>query len=810
MNKLSLSGTWEMKTKSEEVVSGQIPGSVYSFLLDAGKMEDPYYRDNELHALPIMDNDFTFAHRFIVNDDLLLYPQICLRCEGLDTICQIYLNGIQVGSAFNMHRIWEFDIKNTLQPGENLLEIKFASPTQYIKEKDEAYTIKGVIGIDECMKGFPHIRKAHCMFGWDWGPRLPDAGIWREICILGFTSRIADIRIAQRHDNGKAYVKTDVFLEQADIDDDIELDIQLISPEGAVSAVKNAEFMEIPNPQLWWPRGLGQQPLYTIHVQLLKNGTCIDSAKKRIGLRTLTIVREKDEFGESFDHSVNGVRFFGMGANYIPEDNILNRTTYARTRKLLEQCAAANFNMVRVWGGGYYPPSYFYDICDELGLVVWQDFMFACANYPLDFDFEDNITAELRDNIRRLRHHASLGLWCGNNEMEMFEGWDKFRGGGITKGFYIRIYEHIFPHILREEDPDTFYWPGSPSSGGSFVEPNAFDRGDVHYWDVWFADKPFHEYRKFFFRYASEFGFQSFPCEKTIASFTLPEDRNIFSRVMEMHQRQGLSNGKIMNYLSKTFLYPTCFDTLIYASQILQAEAIKYGVEHWRRHRGRCMGSVYWQLNDIWPGASWSSIDYFGRWKALHYYAKRFYAPVMLCCHETGELTDRASVNLQPSEIKTAAHLCVTNESLSDVNCVVRWALCDAGSSVLECGDAQIHVPALSSCWLEELDFAGTDFLRNHFNYTIEIAGCETSFGSVLFTAPKHYRFEDPKLAYRIEKDVITVTSAAYAKGIEISSDDSDLILSDNYFDMEAGSVDIKILEGSPKTLKLRSIYDIK
>ncbi len=387
--------------------------------------------------------------------------------------------------------------------------------------------------------------------------------------------------------------------------------------------------------------------LYTVRAELLNGTRVLDSWEKRIGLRTMEIKRQKDSWGESFEMCVNGVSIFAMGADYIPEDNLLPRVTAERTRRLLEDCKLANYNAIRVWGGGYYPDDWFYDACDELGLVVWQDFMFACAIYELTEEFEENIRREVIDNVRRLRHHASLGLWCGNNEMEWQVDDDVYFATHKQKADYIRMYEYLIPKTLREHDPVTFYWPASPSSGGGFDEPNDPNRGDVHYWDVWHGDKPFTEYRKFFFRNASEFGFQSFPCLKTVESFTKPSDRNIFSYVMEKHQRNKSANGKIMNYMAQTFLYPTDFDTLLYASQLLQAEAVRYGVEHWRRNRGRCMGAIYWQVNDCWPVASWSSIDYYGRWKALHYMARRFYAPVLLSCEEEGTLTQTTCVNDQ-------------------------------------------------------------------------------------------------------------------------------------------------------------------
>lgn len=803
MEKLLLNGTWQMSAKGERTVSGTIPGSVYSFLLGNHIMEDPFYRENELDALKLMDRDYEFKRSFTVTRELRECGQILLHCGGLDTLCTIYINGEWIGNADNFHRTWEFDVTEYLKEGENTIEVKIASPTRYIKQEDAKYHVGGSI---HAMVGFPHLRKPHCMFGWDWGPRLPDAGIWKDICLIGMnSSRLEDLHITQEHEDGCVRVKTRV--KQSG---NAEVRITITTPEGKTLETQNDTEALIPDPQLWWPNGLGAQPLYVVAVELVEEGRVVDSAVKRIGLRTLTVVCEKDQWGESFAHCVNGISFFAMGADYIPEDNIFSRITPERTRKLLLQCRKANFNVVRVWGGGAYPSDEFFDICDELGLVVWLDFMFACANYKLDFKFEENITAEIRDNVRRIRHHASLGLWCGNNEMEMFAEQKAFDGSDITKAHYIRMFEHIIPHILKEEDPDTFYWPASPSSGGSFDAPNDPDRGDVHYWEVWHGNVPFSEYRKFFFRYASEFGFQSFPSMKTIETFTVEEDRNIFSRVMEMHQRNEGANGKIMNYLSKTYLYPNNFDTLVYASQLLQAEAIKYGVEHWRRNRGRCMGAIYWQLNDIWPVASWASIDYYGRWKALHYYAKRFFAPIMISCHEVCETTTRLAVVTEPGENISTARLSVANESRNDAEGTVYWSLRDASSRVLQSSEVKLKVPAFESVWLDELDFSDTAYLDNHLTYEFVTDSGTVSGGSVLFTAPKHYHFRNPELSCWIEGNRITVEAKAYAKSVEIDSPDSDFILSDNYFDMEAGTVTVEILEGTPKTLVLRSVYDIR
>lgn len=801
MEKFLLNGTWKMSIAGGEFMEGTIPGSVYSFLLENEKMEDPYYGDNELEALKIMDNDFLFEKTFSVPEHVKACDEILLRCNGLDTLCQIYLNGRFVGDAFNFHRVWEYDVKDLLEE-ENVLQIKIASPVKYIKEMDAK---KHFGGSPESMQGFPYLRKPHCMFGWDWGPHLPDAGIWQDIMLLGITgSRIEDFHITQDHQDG---VKVKVSVSQSR---QAEVKITMTCPDGSMVSLENGIPYEVEHPQLWWPNGLGAQPLYQVKVELVDNGKVLETQEKRIGLRTMTMERKQDQWGESFAHCVNGQTFFAMGADYIPEDNIFSRINPERTRNLLVQCKEANFNTIRVWGGGYYPTDDFFDSCDELGLVVWQDFMFSCAHYPLDFDFEENITQEIIDNVVRIRHHASLGLWCGNNEMEMFALENGFDGDVFTQAIYIRMYEHIIPHILKNYDPDTFYWPASPSSGGSFDDPNSENRGDVHYWAVWHSGVPFTEYRKYFFRYASEFGFQSFPSLKTIATFCEPEDYNIFSRKMEIHQRNDAANGRILSYLGLTYLYPTSFEALLYASQLLQADAIKYGVEHWRRNRGRCMGAIYWQLNDIWPVASWSSVDYYGRWKALHYYAKRFFAPVMISCEEVCETTTRRSVSMEPTPNVSTARLNVTNETWDTVEGTVVWSLRNSRSEVLESGEQKVTAEPFSSTWLDLQDFSDTDYLENHYTFALIVDGKEVSGGSVLFTAPKHYHFQDPKLSYKLEGNRITVTAEHYAKSVEIDCPNADIVLSDNYFDMEAGSVQVEILTGEPKDITLRSVFDIR
>ena len=806
---------WQMRQAGwEEFLPASVPGSVYHDLMQNGKMDDPFWRDNFPKALKRMDHDYEYKTEFAADKALLKSDAVLLRFEGIDTVADIFLNGEKLGHTENMHRTFEFEVKDLLKEEGNELRVLLHSPTRFIKEE---YKHNVADGSEEAMVGFANLRKTHCMFGWDWGPRLPDAGLWRPVKLLGIEkARVASDYVAQKHEDGKVTLHFDVDADVYDREALMGYTVLITDPDGKETLCKGSpEEIVIERPQLWWPNGFGAQPLYTVEVRLYAGGKQVDAWKKRIGLRTLTMHIEKDAYGESFAHEVNGVQVFAMGADYIPEDSIFPRINEARTRELLRQCKEAHFNTIRVWGGGYYPDDWFYDACDEMGLMVWQDFLFACAVYNLTDEFEDNIRAEFADNIKRLRHHASLALWCGNNEMEMFVERGLWVKTPIQKSDYVKMYEYILPKVLKELDPQTFYWPASPSSGGGFDDPNGFDRGDVHYWDVWHGNVPFTDYRRYYFRYLSEFGFQSFPSVETVKTFALPEDCNPFSYVMEKHQRNNAANGKIMNYLYQTYLYPTSFDAFVYASQLLQADAIRYGVEHFRRNRGRCMGAIYWQLNDCWPVISWASIDYCGRWKALHYAAKRFFRPLTLSCAEEGLLTQDPNINFERYEyeenaLKKGMRLCVENETMLSHTVEVTWQLRRADASVIRQGRETVTVEPLSSKWLEYEDFADADTFGDYIAYQMTENGAPAASGTALFCAPKHFRFADPQLALRVERDEIVVTAAAYARSVQILNADDTLKLSDNFFDMNAGETRVRILSGQPSGLRVRSVYDIR
>ena len=735
-----------------------------------------------------------------------------------------------------MHRTWKLDVKEFLHSGENQIRIVFRSVFKYIEAYE--YEDNKEIHYVPCggMKGNQLIRKAHCMFGWDWGPQTIDAGIFRDIYLEAYSHpRIEDVKITQVHGDNAVDVCITVAVSGDAVDkcqlrvtiqedaesvcghrtgaNDRKTETHVCKVGETVSANNNPAVLtsSIHNPKLWWPNGYGNQPLYKVQVELLdEDGTVLETITKRIGLRTLTISQEKDLWGKEFAFCVNGVKIFAMGGNYIPEDCIYSRITPEVQKYLLESCKRANFNCVRVWGGGYYPSDHFYDLCDEMGLIVWQDLMFACNVYDLTEEFEENITKEITENVKRLRHHASLALWCGNNEMEMFVK----QGTWVTKPTemrdYLFMYERIIPEVLSEYDPDTFYWPASPSSGGSFDEPNDPNRGDVHYWEVWHGNKPFSEYRKYFFRYASEFGFQSFPSVKTLETVTDdPKELNPFSYVMEKHQRNYGGNGKIAKYMQAAYRYPENFSDFVYASQLLQADGIRYGVEHYRRNRGRCMGAIYWQLNDCWPVISWSSIDYYGRWKALHYYAKRFFAPVMLSCEEQSWMTVEADMNRQHFEFEKSIRLNVTNETLDAHRVLVKWAVRKTDATILREEEQWLEVPALSAVWMDKVELPQIDCFNEYVSYEAWENDQIISQGTVIFSYPKYFHYLNPGLAVRVDGDEIVVKAEAYAKSVEIRNENDDLILEDNYFDMNAGEYRVKILDGKPDGLKVRSVYDI-
>lgn len=785
MQTCTLNGTWQLSAghRSLESVDMQIPGTVLSGLLAAGKIKDPFYRTNEDATRALFWKDYVFTRTFDVDEELLAQQHIVLVCEGLDTLAEISINGTFLAKTDNMHRTWKFQAKKLLHPGKNEIQIVFRSVLRFIE--DYPYEAHKKINYIPCgsMKGNQLLRKAHSMFGWDWGPQTIDAGIFRDIYLQGYShARIEDIRIHQQHAKNVS-VQTSITLSESVpgqklcvelSEDGADKPLQTKLCKTNADGVAAVDFV-IENPKLWWPNDYGDQPLYIVRTTLLdEDGTSLESITRRIGLRTLTISQEKDEWGNEFAFCVNGVKIFTRGGNYIPDDCLYTRITEKKLDYILESCRRAHFNCVRVWGGGYYPSDAFYDLCDEKGLIVWQDLMYSCNVYDVTDAFAENCRQETYDNVRRLRHHASLGLWCGNNEIESaWDHWGDFqKETPYLRADYIRLFEEVLPKAVQEADGETFYWHSSPSSGGCFDNPDDANRGDTHYWDVWHGQKPFTDYRKYFFRFCSEFGFQSFPCAKTVNSFTLEDDRNIFSRVMESHQKNDAANGKMLYYLSENLRYPKDLTHLLYASQVLQGMAIKYGVDHWRRNRGRCMGTLYWQINDNWPAPSWSSIDYFGRWKALHYMAQKFYAP------------HAVSMTLEDHR----CHVYFSNESFETTEYSLTLSIRDLSGNVLETYETKGNSPAFSAIETAVVDICSWEDQKDDvFLEAVIHTKDQKVLKDVETLVPyKYLNLKNPVISTEAEETndafILHISSDCFAPFVALDFDDADVIFSDNFF----------------------------
>ncbi|MFP4020949.1 MAG: glycoside hydrolase family 2 protein, partial [Halanaerobium sp.] len=550
---------------------------------------------------------------------------------------------------------------------------------------------------------------------------------------------------------------------------------------------------EVDDPELWWPNGMGEQPLYDLKILLFdSSGQKLDSDQKKLGLRELELITEDDQWGQSFKFAANGREFFAKGANWIPADAFVSRVKRKDYRKLLESAAAANKNMLRVWGGGLYEKDDFYEICDELGLTVWQDFIFACGTYPsFDDDFMDNVRIEAEENIKRIRHHASLALWCGNNEIEQGIAAEKWDSQKITMSWvdYRKLFDELLPEIVADHDPQTDYWPGSPHSPkGDRSDFNNPDWGDAHLWDVWHGKKPFEWYRSCEHRFNSEFGFQSFPEPKTVSGFTEEEDRNITSYVMEHHQRSGIGNSTIMHYLLDWFKLPEGFDNVLWTSQILQGLGIKYAVENWRRNMPRGMGTLYWQLNDNWPAASWSSLDYHGRWKALHYMAKKFYAPIIISGVENNE---EATVEIH-----------VTSDKIEDTKGKINWELRNVrGELVLE-NSFETVIKAAENQKLRTLELQ--DYIEQYgardliLWLELEMDGQITADNFVSFARPKHMQLEEPEIKTELRRLEagrywLSLKAEKTALWTWLELKDRDLKLNNNFFHLYPGR-EIKLI----------------
>jgi len=800
----------------------QVPGGVHTDLLRSKLIPDPFEADNEKRVQWVAESDWDYRRSFTVDSSISAEEHVFLVCDGLDTLAEVFINGKSLGNTNNMFRQYRWEVKQFLVENLNLIEIRFKSPVRFCREKQAE---RPLAGVSQAIAGGPYLRKAPCQFGWDWGPMLPPIGIWKDIRLEAYSiARLADVHLRQDHRDGSACLSASIRIEEwfdeGTTSPSLSVNMQVAAPNGhpvgsvsgEISAGRAFVEVEIAQPELWWTNDLGPQPLYQVKVHLLDSpGNLLDRQEFTVGLRSLELRQEDDRWGKSFQFVINGVPVFAKGSNWIPADSFPTRITDESLEHLIRSAADTHQNMLRVWGGGFYEEDRFYDLCDQYGILVWQDFIFSCSIYPLDrASFVNNVAQEVIENIKRIRHRTSLALWCGNNEMEIGWvgwGWNKPENQDL-KAAYDTFFHHTLPEWIAELDPDTSYWPSSPSSGVPFENPNSETQGDAHYWDVWHGRKPFNAYRTTFPRFQSEFGFQSLPPMETVKTYAQPQDWNMTSYIMEHHQRSWSGNGLMIGQMTDTFRMPKDFESLIYLSMVLQAEGIRYGVEHWRRSMPRIAGTLYWQLNDCWQVASWSSLDYFGRWKALHYYAKRFFAPVMLSIKDEGK---RMEIH-------------VTNDQPIPFYGTVRWRLENLKGETITAGEETVLASPLSNTHIETLDFEQQvdDVNRRNAVFICDLVYGEELLATALatFTPNKHLELENPAIKKRVTvKDnqlKISLRSNTLARFVEVSLVGADVVFSNNYFDIPANrqvTVTCPLPEGwdrvqARKFLQVRSLYD--
>lgn len=634
MKRIELAGKWNLECKDRKLkIAAEVPGDNYSALLAAGKIPDPYVKKNENDVQWVSDCGWTYQRDFHVSKEFAAEKCVFLNAESIDTFAEISINGNKTGATENMFRRYRFDVKKFLKPGRNTIKIVLRSPVKVAVDESEKQPFPVQWTGNNQVAHMNLIRKTQCHAGWDWGICMIPSGIYGELYLQCVEScRIEHVYTEQSHLKGKCSVKviTELFANvpgQTILnfrlgDQEEEICVTLKSGLNIVSTV-----FDVKNPHLWWPAGYGPQPLYKLSV-----ATPDDCIEKEIGLRKVELINKKDEIGVSMTFRVNDVDIFCKGANWIPADAFPQRQTPEVFERLLQDAVAANMNMIRVWGGGQYENDAFYTICDRLGLMIWHDMMFSCSLYPSTDTFIANVREEAEYQVKRLRSHPSIVIWCGDNEVAGAVHW---YSNEQTREKFLLNYAKLNWEIgkaVKSADPERVFWPSSPCNGPESYGDGWHDdkQGDMHYWEVWHSGKPFEAYFDVIPRFCSEFGYQSFPEMKTIRQFADEVDFNVTSPVMEHHQRNPAGNSKIINMFATYFRIPEGFENFVYLSQVQQAVAIKTAVEYWRHLRPVCMGAIYWQLNDNWPVASWASIDYFGRWKQLHYHAKRFFAPIII------------------------------------------------------------------------------------------------------------------------------------------------------------------------------------
>lgn len=834
---------WSFKACDEsEWRKAQVPGTVHTDLLKHGIISDPFYGTNE-HDLQWIDKkDWEYESKFTLPESWQDYSRIELIFDGLDTYADVFVNGKQVLTANNMFRAWSVEVKDLLQLGENVVRVRFRSPLKEDLPKLErlgydlpAPNDQSELGGLEDRKISVFARKAPYHYGWDWGPRFVTSGIWREVRLTGWNGpRLTDLHIRQHEVNERmaklsAVVEIDaseVWQGNLEISGDGNTWVREVELEPGRQSVELE--IEIPAPQLWWCRGLGEPSMYEFSATLRCGDEAVSRRNVRTGLRSIRLIRDKDAEGTSFRFELNGVPVFAKGANHIPNDSFIPEVTAERYRHEIASAAESNMNMLRVWGGGIYEEDVFYDLCDEYGLLVWQDFMFACSMYPGDEAFLQSVAQEAEYNIKRLRNHPCIALWCGNNEMDSaWAHYDEHGGWGWKKNYsqlqrekiwadYEAIFHELLPEAVERLGGGVAYWSSSPLCEITGDErqhaTKVSGEGDVHYWGVWHAVEPFSNYNERVGRFMSEYGFQSFPELSSVLSYATEEQLELESEVMLAHQKNGRGNQLIKEYMEQYLPEPRDFKSFLYMSQVLQAEAIQIAIEAHRRNKPFCMGTLYWQMNDCWPVASWAGMDYYGRWKALQYTVRRSFREVIMSVD--GALEDTLTVH-------------AISDLRDNLNAELRMALYDFSGTLLHEDSQPICISADSSAVISQVSVA--DFLSEWDRESTVLYVSLVSGGHVLdsrnvyFTASRDLKLPEAGVSV---KEIpgsggsrFTLETDALARQVWLQAEEEG-IFSDNYFDLipgvpvtvefrrRSGSGGEAFVPGSPGNISVRSMKD--
>lgn len=807
MKLIDLCGAWTLESPYGGGLV-QVPGDFYSDLTALDVLPEPYIGDNA-KRLPALELNPVYTRTFTYNREEEIHRAV-LSFAGVDTLARIYLNNHLLGETNDMHTTWEYDVLGKLKEGENTIRVEFRDPRPVYAENHARRPLRGA---EDSLPGYQFVRKAHFMTGWDFAPEMINVGLFRPVELrLYEEAALEAVTLRQQTDPSMArlFVKAQVNTIEAC---EVEMAVTITDPDGRVvgtlsevtpvqAGVTQLEQMaRIQQPRLWWPNGLGNQPLYTVTTILLVDDREVDRDEKTVGFRSLEFSNAWDEYGREFTFTINGVKPFIKGANYVPEDCLMSRRNRERTERLLRDCAAAHYNMIRVWGGGIYPDEWFFDLCDELGLMVWLDFMFACCFLDDDPVLIEATKKEAVQNLWRFSHRTCLALMCGNNEieeaMECWEPWC-YEADQKTKLTYLKIFESEIPAQMKAVDVDVAYIPSSPTSGGSFQNPGCPDCMDVHDWKVWHHNAPYESYRNYYYRFLSEFGFESFPSLKTLQCRTgEPEDMNLFSYEIEYRQRCPRGNKLIMQNMGEHFRMPSQFRDLIYLSQLMQADAVRFAIDHLRRNRGRCMGALYWQINDCWPGVSWSGIDYDGRWKALHYAAREFYAP-------------RSLILTKEEDTVTFS---VSNESTMPFKGMIRWKLVKNDQMVVRSGCYPVALDGLSATDLGQECYGDlTEEQRRTCALVGELLdenGNCINDRLVLFVPSKHFKYKAPHIEAELGCDeegyFLTLKADAFAQNVWLEFGNTDCVFSRNFMnltDAEPITVRLSQLRGAEPAIE--------